>query len=161
MIEPWTFAREGPGVKKVVIGVVVAAVLAGVGYGVNEFLHRPSFAVGDCVRLSQRAFDQDMVKASCESTTAESGLDGVVYKVDKVIDGSSAGCSGWSYDIEFSHEPDDTTYCLVRSGSQPSGSPVPTTVDPDEFLGDGAPPECTEPAMAGDPIPEFCDQYGY
>lgn len=161
MIEPLELAREGPGVKKVVIGVVVAAVLAGVGYAVNEFLHRPSFAVGDCVRLSQRTFDQDMVKAPCESTAAGSDPEGMVYKVDKVIDGSSAGCPGWSYDIEFSHEPDDTTYCLVRAGSEPSGSPAPPTVDPDEFLGDGAPPECTEPAMAGDPIPEFCEQYGY
>lgn len=92
---------------KLLGAAVTLAVLAGVGFAYDKIFNKPSFAVGDCVTVEDRILDSDIHKSSC--TSSSSGE--TVYRVVEVNDGDDAGCRQF-VDIEFSHEPEDTTYCL-------------------------------------------------
>ena len=76
----------------------------------------PSFAVGDCVRIERGILDHDLEEASCAGAVGSFSPDDRVYRVDSVIDGTSGGCPQLRgfFPVEFVHEPDDVTYCLVQ-----------------------------------------------
>lgn len=77
----------------------------------------PSFEVGDCVRIEQGLRDSDLVAAECEGARGTFDPMARVYKVNNVIDGTGGGCESLQgfFPVEFVHEPDDVTYCLVQA----------------------------------------------
>lgn len=75
-----------------------------------------SFAVGDCVRIEQEIIDSDLTGAECDGAVGT--FDGAerVYRVDSVIGDTDGGCPQLQgfFPVEFVHEPDGVTYCLVQ-----------------------------------------------
>lgn len=88
-------------------------VLAAVGAGCTE----PPFAVGDCVRIEQRAIDYDLNEADC--ATARGTFDAAerTYKIDEVLDGTDRQCGppqGF-FPVTFSHGGHGVTYCMSQA----------------------------------------------
>lgn len=76
----------------------------------------PSFAVGDCVTVEQRLVDSDLDDASCGEAVGTFDPEARTYRVDSIIDNTDGGCpmgTGF-FPVEFVHEPDGVTYCLVQ-----------------------------------------------
>jgi hypothetical protein len=76
----------------------------------------PSFAVGDCVRIEQRMIDEDLKAADCSGAVGTFDPTQRIYRVDSIIDDTNGGCPELQgfFPVEFVHEPDDVTYCLVQ-----------------------------------------------
>lgn len=77
----------------------------------------PSFAEGDCVTIDQRAIDSDLSPASCEDAVGTFDAAERTYRVDSVIPDLDGGCPQLQgfFPVEFVHEPDGVTYCLVQA----------------------------------------------
>lgn len=88
----------------------VGIVLAG-----TACLGGPSFEVGDCVTVERRVLDFDLESADCASARMSLDREAIVYRVDSVIDNTDGGCPNLRgfFPVEFVHEPDGVTYCLV------------------------------------------------
>lgn len=93
---------------------VVVAGLAGLPFAACS--SDPSFAEGDCVRIEQRILDSDLEKTSCDGAVGTFDPEARVYRVDSIIDGTGGGCPALRgfFPVEFVHEPDGVTYCLVQ-----------------------------------------------
>ena len=98
--------------RGVVLGIC-AAVMALAGTACST---EPSFAVGDCVRIESGAFSDDMKKTDCAGASGTFDPTERVYRVNEVIEGTGGGCPQLQgfFPVEFIHEPDDATYCLVQ-----------------------------------------------
>jgi hypothetical protein len=104
-------SRRSTAAVAVVSAVVVAPMVAACGIVSDD----PSFEVGDCVRIEQRVVDSDLDDADSVGTfNAEERI----YKVDSIIDNTDGGCPALQgfFPVEFVHEPDGVTYCLVQEG---------------------------------------------
>jgi hypothetical protein len=78
--------------------------------------HDPSFDVGDCVHIEQRSIDSDLEPADCTGAVGTFDPTQRVYRVDSIIDNTNGGCPQLQgfFPVEFVHEPDGVTYCLVQ-----------------------------------------------
>lgn len=76
----------------------------------------PQFEEGDCVKVIDRALDSDMESASCADAVGTFDPEERVYRVDSIIDDTDGGCPPLQglFPVEFVHEPDGVTYCLVQ-----------------------------------------------
>lgn len=76
----------------------------------------PSFEVGDCVRIEQRLVDQDLKADDCSNAVGTFDPSERVYRVNEIIDNTNGGCPEFQgfFPVEFVHEPDGVTYCLVQ-----------------------------------------------
>ena len=76
----------------------------------------PSFDVGDCVTVEERLIDQDLKKADCDDANGTFDATLRTYRVDSIIDNTDGGCPQLAgfFPVEFVHEPDGVTYCLVQ-----------------------------------------------
>ena len=76
----------------------------------------PSFAVGDCVRIEQRVLDEDLKAADCSGAVGTFDPTQRIYRVDSIIGDTKGGCPELQgfFPVEFVHEPDGVTYCLVQ-----------------------------------------------
>lgn len=76
----------------------------------------PGFAVGDCVTVTDGIIDSDMDAASCSDAVGTFDPTERIYRVDSIIDNTDGGCPPMQgfFPIEFVHEPDGVTYCLVQ-----------------------------------------------
>jgi hypothetical protein len=76
----------------------------------------PSFAVGDCVRIEDRLVDSDLKSAECDGAVGTFDPTERTYRVDSIIDNTDGGCPALRgfFPVEFVHEPDGVTYCLVQ-----------------------------------------------
>lgn len=101
--------------KGIVSAVTASAAMASLLFATG-CLAGPQFSVGDCVEVEQRAFDSDMESVSCAD--AEGTFDPAerIYRVDSIIDNTEGGCPEFAgfFPVEFVHEPDGVTYCLVQ-----------------------------------------------
>lgn len=77
---------------------------------------KPSFEEGDCVRIQERLVDQDLEKADCGSAVGTFDPTERIYRVNEIIDNTDGGCPELQgfFPVEFIHEPDGVTYCLVQ-----------------------------------------------
>lgn len=99
--------------RAAVVAVLVASpVLAACGIVDDD----PSFAEGDCVRVEQRTLDSDLKSADCEGSVGTFDPAERIYRVDSIIENTDGGCPGLQgfFPVEFVHEPDGVTYCLVQ-----------------------------------------------
>jgi hypothetical protein len=100
-----------PLVRRAIVGAVLAA---------SPFIQAcsddPSFAVGDCVRVEQRLTDADLEPAECADAVGTFDATARVYRVDEIIGNTDGGCPQLQgfFPVEFVHEPDGVTYCLVQ-----------------------------------------------
>lgn len=99
------------------VGAIVAAAVAAtplLACGLGD----PSFEVGDCVRIEQRIVDSDLESADCAEAVGTFAAEERIYRVDSVIDDTDGGCPALQgfFPVEFVHEPDGVTYCLVQEG---------------------------------------------
>jgi hypothetical protein len=78
----------------------------------------PSFDVGDCVRIEQQIVDSDLEAADCAGAVGTFEAEERIYRVDSIIDDTDGGCPALQgfFPVEFIHEPDGVTYCLVQEG---------------------------------------------
>jgi hypothetical protein len=76
----------------------------------------PSFKVGDCARIEQRVTDQDLESAHCAEAVGTFDPSQRIYRVNEIIDNTDGGCPELQgfFPVEFVHEPDGVTYCLVQ-----------------------------------------------
>lgn len=76
----------------------------------------PSFEVGDCVRVESGGFSDDMDEADCADAVGTFDATQRIYRVNEVIEGTGGGCPQLQgfFPVEFIHQPDDVTYCLVQ-----------------------------------------------
>jgi hypothetical protein len=76
----------------------------------------PSFKVGECVRIEQRAIDSDLKAADCADAVGTFDPTRRIYRVNEIIDNTDGGCPQLQgfFPVEFAHEPDGVTYCLVQ-----------------------------------------------
>jgi peptidylprolyl isomerase len=97
-------------------GAVVAAPLMAVPLLAACSTDDPSFEVGDCVRIEQRTVDSDLSAAECDDAVGTFNADDRIYRVDSIIDNTDGGCPSLEgfFPVEFIHEPDGVTYCLVQ-----------------------------------------------
>lgn len=75
-----------------------------------------SFAEGDCVKIEERAIDAGLVPASCEDAVGTFDENKRTYVVKSIIPNTDGGCprpQGF-FPVEFVHEPDGVTYCMVQ-----------------------------------------------
>lgn len=104
-------APRMPPRRRVIVGAVLAA---------SPFIHAcsddPSFAVDDCVRVEQRLTDQDLEPADCSEAVGTFDPTARVYRVNEIIGNTNGGCPQLQgfFPVEFVHEPDGVTYCLVQ-----------------------------------------------
>jgi len=75
-----------------------------------------SFEVGDCVRIEEQIIDSDLEAADCGDAVGTFDPSARIYRVDSVIDNTDGGCPALQgfFPVEFVHEPDGVTYCLVQ-----------------------------------------------
>lgn len=75
-----------------------------------------SFDVGDCVRIEERVIDSDLEAADCADAVGTFDAAQRIYRVDSIIDDTDGGCPELQgfFPVEFVHEPDGVTYCLVQ-----------------------------------------------
>jgi hypothetical protein len=106
--------RRSTAAVAVVSAVVVAPMVAACGIVSDD----PSFEVGDCVRIEQRVVDSDLDGADCADAVGTFNAEERIYKVDSIIDNTDGGCPALQgfFPVEFVHEPDGVTYCLVQEG---------------------------------------------
>lgn len=97
----------------------LAVAVAAAGSTLGACADDPSFAVGDCVRIEQRAIDANLRSANCEEARGTFDPSQRIYSVDSVIENTDGGCPALRgfFPVEFVHEPDGVTYCLVQAGS--------------------------------------------
>lgn len=102
----WSARRAGA----VVMGALVGAAL------LPACSDDPSFEVGDCVSVEQRLTDSDLEAANCDDAVGTFDPIARVYRVDSIIDDTDGGCPALKgfFPVEFVHEPDGVTYCLVQ-----------------------------------------------
>lgn len=76
----------------------------------------PEFSVGDCVEIEQRLVDARLNSASCEGAVGTFDPNERIYRVDSMIEDTEGGCPQLAgfFPVEFVHEPDGVTYCLVQ-----------------------------------------------
>lgn len=76
----------------------------------------PEFEEGDCVKVIDRVIDSDMESASCSDAAGTFDPEERIYRVDSIIDDTEGGCPPLQgfFPVEFIHEPDGVTYCLVQ-----------------------------------------------
>jgi hypothetical protein len=152
------------GAREALSVAALAGVLVASGCGL---LGDDAFEVGDCVKARQGITNDDLSRSdSCSESAITENIAESLYRVQAVLDGSDATCPDLgTFVVEFSHEPHGKTYCLVDPSSYTTGSTgAPTgggAGDDEDYTGDGAPPECTEPIMEGREPPESCDEFGY
>lgn len=77
----------------------------------------PQFAVNDCVRIEQQIVDSDLEAAPCSEAVGTFDATKRTYRVDSIIDNTDGGCPQLQgfFPVEFVHEPDGVTYCLVQA----------------------------------------------
>ncbi len=155
--------------RRALAAAAVVALMPLVGCGL---LSSAEFDEGDWVMAQSGVFNDDLDPGDCTKPVEPLSSDGVPYRVGAVLDGTGASCSSAleEWEVEFSHEPDGVTYCLVGRTVVVSSlrrldresSVDEDTSDPaaDDFTGDGAPPECIEAAIAEEPPPDGCEGYG-
>ena len=154
----------GVGAREALTVAALAGALVVSGCGL---LDEDAFEVGDCLKARSGVTNDDLSRSdSCSESGITENIAESLYRVQVVLDGSDASCPDLgTFVVEFSHEPHGKTYCLVGPSSYTAGSTgAPTgggVSDDDDYTGDGAPPECTEPIMEGREPPEFCDEFGY
>lgn len=91
-----------------VIGIVVVLLIVAAIIG-KAIASHDSIAVGDCVQTSPSVTTGwDIKKVDCSQ---QYNLGSSTYKVDSVLDGSSASCYG-SDETTFNDDPAGKTYCL-------------------------------------------------
>jgi hypothetical protein len=95
------------------------ALIAFTGAIVSGCVSEPSFAVGDCVLLEQRGFGHDLDEADCATARGTFDSNERVYQFDEVLDGTDAICGAPQgfFPVQFTHEPDDVTYCLSQAAN--------------------------------------------
>jgi hypothetical protein len=136
--------------------LLVAAVVAGLAWGIPRLLEKDGFEVGDCVEVVPRTTDSDLKGVDCPSSWDPYSE---VYEIGAVLDGAHSSCYTDAL-VEFSHEPDDKTYCLVAPSSAYGGAGVDASPDETgggDYTGDGEPPECVEARLDGDVLPPYCE----
>ncbi len=96
--------------------VCIAALAAGPATACLPGIDSSGFAEGDCVRIEERTIDSDLVSASCEDAVGTFDANERTYRVDSVIPNTDGGCPELRgfFPVEFVHEPDGVTYCLVQ-----------------------------------------------
>jgi hypothetical protein len=107
--------RSTSGTQAVVAAVLVASpLLAACGILSDD----PSFQTGDCVHIEQRTLDSDLNAADCADAVGTFSPEERIYRVDSIIDNTDGGCPTLEgfFPVEFVHEPDGVTYCLVQEG---------------------------------------------
>lgn len=107
---------HGPHRRLRTIGGTIAAV-ALLSTGCSALgLGGAQFEVGDCVRIQNRILDSKLDAASCEGAVGTFDQTERVYRVDSVLDHTHGGCPQLAgfFPVEFVHEPDGVTYCLVQ-----------------------------------------------
>ena len=79
-------------------------------------LDDPSYEVGDCVRIDEGVIDSDLDDADCADAEGTFDLEQRIYRVDSIIEDTDGGCPALQgfFPVEFVHEPDGVTYCLVQ-----------------------------------------------
>jgi hypothetical protein len=104
----WGSRRRGGWVAA---GGAAAVLVGAVGCSTD-----PSFSVGDCVQIEQRIVDADLEAADCADAVGTFDGTSRVYRVEEVLDGTDGGCPTLQgfFPVEFVHEPDGVTYCLVQ-----------------------------------------------
>ena len=109
---PSTTRRSMAAGAAVVSTVVIAPLIAACGIVSDD----PSFQVGDCVRIEQQVIDSDLDGADCADAVGTFNPEERIYKVDSIIDDTDGGCPALQgfFPVEFVHEPDGVTYCLVQ-----------------------------------------------
>jgi hypothetical protein len=72
--------------------------------------------VGDCVKVEAGVLDSDLEAASCEEAVGTFDAAARTYRVDSIIEDTDGGCpmGRGFFPVEFVHEPDGVTYCLVQ-----------------------------------------------
>lgn len=74
-----------------------------------------SYDVGDCVRIIERTVDFDIDTADCSEAVGTFDASMRIYRVIKIIENSEEECGVEGFfPVEFLHEPDGVTYCLVQ-----------------------------------------------
>lgn len=77
-----------------------------------------SFEVGDCVRIVQRLADFNLEEAECSEAVGTFDPDPTarIYRINQIVDGTEGECPEFQgfFPVEFAHEPDGVTYCLVQ-----------------------------------------------
>ena len=110
------FTRRG---RHIALGIGAIVLLAGAIFlpRIVRAITQPTFAVGDCVRIEQQFIDHDLKSVNCADAVGTFDPTQRVYRVNDVIDGTTGGCPplGGFFPVEFVHEPDDVTYCLVQA----------------------------------------------
>lgn len=96
--------------------VFTLALMIGVSGCSISGLGGPQFSVGDCVRIQDRVLDSDLNEASCTDAVGTFDASERIYRVDSIIDDTDGGCPQLAgfFPVEFVHEPDGVTYCLVQ-----------------------------------------------
>jgi peptidylprolyl isomerase len=129
---------------------VVAATLVAVPLLAACGSDGPSFQVGDCVRIEQRTVDSDLDAADCDDAVGTFEADDRIYQVDSIIDNTDGGCPALEgfFPVEFIHEPDGVTYCLVQQdgGDSSTESEGTTTTAPETTATTAL--DYTKPALA-------------
>ena len=99
-------------VRKLVLSVVAGALLISCS-------GEPEFAVGDCVVVEPRGLGHELSEADCSTARGTFDANERVYKVDEVLDGVTAACGAPQgfFPVQFTHEPDDVTYCLSQAAN--------------------------------------------
>jgi len=99
------------GVGAAALALTLATVLSASGCSDD-----PSFEVGNCVRIVPHVLDEDLERAECAGAVGTFDPTERVYRVNEIIDGTDGGCPQLQgfFPVEFVHEPDGVTYCLVQ-----------------------------------------------
>jgi hypothetical protein len=70
------------------------------------------------VKIVERTIDSDLESANCEGAVGSFDAAARIYRVNQIIDNTDGGCPQLQgfFPVEFVHEPDGVTYCLVQQG---------------------------------------------
>ena len=113
-------SATGPGTRRsigatraAVAAVLVASPVLGACGLVDD---DPPFAEGDCVGVGQGTLDSDLKEADCQGAVGTFDPAERIYRVNSIIDNTDGGCPSLQgfFPVEFVHEPDGVTYCLVQ-----------------------------------------------
>ena len=110
-----TSTRTG---RRAALAALAMIATAGAACDVGGLGGGPQFAVDDCVRIEQQIVDSDLEAASCSDAVGTFDDTKRTYRVDSIIDDTDGGCPQLQgfFPVEFVHEPDGVTYCLVQAG---------------------------------------------
>lgn len=100
---------------RIALGAATIGVMAG-SLGTGCLATGPGFAVDDCVKVTDGLLDSDMEPASCSDAVGTFDPTERIYRVDSIIENTDGGCPPLQgfFPVEFVHEPDGVTYCLVQ-----------------------------------------------